>query len=193
MTDIVSKSDEKNSGDITSEKRQSEGLELFTKLLGLTDGDVLRAVISAYKPPQPGALVGSWKQRKNYSAPLTSGEVWAMYVKHDFRCAQCGSQYKISLDHIDNNSMSDDKDNFQVLCMKCNRRKRSGNIKNTDVAIKTMRAFFRLCEENNTLPSQRETLDRAKEDSPGLRDDCEAIYLYKFLAHRFNQTTSKST
>lgn len=69
----------------------------FLESLDVREDEALKALLSAFSPCQPGALRGSWKQRKNYGTPLETREIWKLFEKASFRCSQCGSYLRIRL------------------------------------------------------------------------------------------------
>lgn len=117
--------------------KDGDTLKFLINLLGLTERDILRAVLSCYSPCQPGALVGSWKSRRNYGHPPTSKDLWKILRDHDFRCGVCGSQYRMAFDHKDDDRDNSDPSNFQVLCKHCNRAKGKGDIRK-DTALRAL-------------------------------------------------------
>src|SRR5208283_145005 len=127
-------------------------LELIN-LLGLSDDDILRALLSVYSPCQPGSIRQSWNNRKNYGPSPSSAEIWSVYEKYDFRCVKCGSQYRISINHINNDRFDSDTKNLQVLCQSCNRAKQKRGIKNKDAQVKVYKSIMELSKTNNSLPN----------------------------------------
>ena len=54
-------------------------------LLGLSNDDVLRALLSVYSPCQPGVIKQAWNNRKNCGPSPSAEEIWELYEKYDFR------------------------------------------------------------------------------------------------------------
>jgi 5-methylcytosine-specific restriction endonuclease McrA len=161
-------------------------LELIN-LLGLSDDDILRALLSVYSPCQPGSIRQSWNNRKNYGPSPSSIEIWSIYEKYDFRCAQCRSQYRISIDHINNDRFDSSPKNLQVLCQSCNRAKQKRGIKNKDAQVKVYKSLMELSKTNDDLPNSYQIHKHAKIGHSG----GASMYLVKFLTHRLKQLSLK--
>ena len=152
-------------------------------LLKLSEDDVLRALLSVYSPCQPGALHQAWNKRKNYGPAPTAKEIWEIYKKYDFRCTTCGSQYRISLDHIDNDQFKSNPDNLQVLCQSCNRSKQKRGVKYKDTQLKVYKTFMELSKTNQIMPNSSQIHKHAQVGKSGGSSET----LVKFLTHRLNQ------
>ena len=159
--------------------------ELITKLINLlelSDDDVLRALLSVYSPCQPGALRQSWNSRKNYGPAPSSFDIWSIYEKYDFRCVNCKSQYRISLDHINDDKHDSDIKNLQVLCQSCNRAKQKRGVKNKDLQIKVYKSLIELNKLNNEIPNAYKVHKHINVKCGGSSES-----LLKFLIHRLKQ------
>jgi 5-methylcytosine-specific restriction endonuclease McrA len=169
----------------------NESITELINLLGLSDDDVLRALISVYSPCQPSAIKQAWNNRKNYGKAPESSEIWDIYEKYDFRCVLCGSQYRISLDHMNNNKLDNDPKNLQVLCQSCNRAKQKRGIKNRDAQVKVYKAFMELVNDKviDNLPNSNQIHKHAKVGNSG----GSSMYLVKFLTHRLKQRQGART
>lgn len=96
----------------------------FAELLGLSELELLQAAVSAFSPCQPGALLGTWKQRIAYKDPPTTQEIWKLQKDSGFKCIECGSYLRITIDHINDNSNDNSLHNLRILCSACNRARR---------------------------------------------------------------------
>lgn len=158
------------------------------QLLGLSDDDILRALLSVYSPCQPGALRKSWSNRKDYGNPPTAKEMWEIYEKYDFRCVTCGSQYRISFDHINNNTFDNRPKNLQVLCQTCNRAKQPRGVKHRDAQLKLFKTFCNSSKINDDLL----TSNQLHKDANIGKTGGASMYLAKFLLYRYKQLKSRN-
>ena len=161
-------------------------LELIN-LLGLSDDDILRALLSVYSPCQPGSIKAAWNNRKNYGPAPSSSEIWSLYERYDFRCIKCGSQYRISIDHINDDRFDSDPKNLQVLCQSCNRAKQKIGLKNKDAQVKVYKSLMELSKTNDSLPNSYQIHKHANVGKSG----GSSMYLVKFLTHRLKQLSLK--
>ncbi len=157
-------------------------------LLKLSDDDVLRALLSVYSPCQPGSIRGAWNKRKEYGKSPTTKELWKIYEKYDFRCANCGSQYRISFDHIDNNKENGATENLQILCQSCNRAKQKRGVKYKDKQLKVFKAFMELNKTKDVIPNSNQIHNYAGVGNTGGSSET----LIKFLTHRLIQSNHQN-
>ncbi len=161
----------------------NESIQELIELLGLTTDDVLKALLTTFSPCQPGALKQAWNNRKNYGPSPSPSDIWEIYKKYDFRCCQCKSQYRIAIDHIDNDSLNSELDNFQLLCQSCNRAKQKRGVKNKDTNLRAYKSFMELIKKNNTIPKPGRVTQYIGMGSAG----GAGLSLLKFLSHRMKQ------
>lgn len=167
----------------------SKSITELINLLGITEQDVLKSILSVCSPCQPGALKQSWNNRRNYGQSPEPSEIWSLYEKYDFRCAKCKSQYRICIDHINDNNHDNNPNNLQVLCQSCNRTKQKGGIKNKDGKIRFYNAFIKFMKSsNNKFPSCKELQTLA-----GITGNANENHLLKFLIIRWKQKHKSST
>ena len=150
------------------------------ELLSLSETDVVKALLTAFGPPQPGVLRQSWRNNKvhGHDAPSTAA-IWDMYVKADFRCTLCGSGRRITLDHIDGDATNHVLENLRVVCSDCNRRLSSRGTQDVDAQLRIFRSFIKLHEQLGRFPTRKEIkLDARVQQISG------ATYMLKFLKQR---------
>lgn len=157
------------------------------KLLGISEDDILKSILSAFVPLQPGVVRANWKSSSHHgnAAPGTA-EIWEKFVEADFRCTECGSQRRITLDHIDGNASNHELSNLRVVCYDCNRKLSSKGTQDQDAQLRIYKAFFELREELGRDPTNKEILNRS-----GVSQIGGATYLLKFLKARLDPVTQK--
>lgn len=163
-------------------------IEELIAILGVTDKDAIRALLSAFAPPQPGPLAQAWKNRKNYHGALptpTTSEFWAMFEEADFRCTLCGSQLRITIDHINGDETDHRKENLKVLCFECNRAKNERGIRHKATSYRVYRAIVDLYKKTSRFPTSEEIVREA-----GIEKMNAAMYLARFLEKRLTGTSA---
>jgi hypothetical protein len=132
-------------------------LTKLIKLLDIEETELLKAVISAFSPCQPGALFAIWGKRSGYAQPESTQLIWELFEEADFRCTtpNCRSQHRITLDHADNNPMNSSRENLVVLCHNCNRAK-VGKMITKDLSARVVKAIFDCIEEKGCFPNDKE-------------------------------------
>ena len=165
----------------------TELTDLLEKL-GVSQDDAVKAVLGAISPVQPPALRQSWCNSRRYanSAPSTK-EIWRLFVDSDFRCSLCGSQRRITIDHISSDPTDHSIDNLRVLCFDCNRLGNSKATKDTDHQLRVYRAAVNLFDELGSFPTDRQVQDRA-----GVAQLGGTIYLLRFMRARLTATPNNS-
>jgi len=158
----------------------------FLNLIGATEEEALSALLSAFGPPQPGAVAGAWKKNSAYghSAPSTK-EFWDLFTASKFQCVTCGSMLRLTVDHVDGNAKNHKISNLQVLCFRCNRAKLGKKNVEARANVALYRAALALYQETGTIPRNKEVVTRAGIRASG------GTYLLKFL--RFLSTVKSET
>ena len=148
----------------------------FLNLIQAPEDEVLSALLSAFGPPQPGALVGSWKKSAafGHSAPSVSA-FWTLFVDANFACSKCKSHLRLTIDHVDGNAKNHDTSNLQVLCFKCNRAKVGKTASAVRANVALYQAALALYKETGVVPKNKQIEDRAGIKASG------GTYLLKFL------------
>jgi hypothetical protein len=152
----------------------SEVLE-FLELLNVDEEEALSALLSAFGPPQPGALRGAWKKNAHFgNAAPTTKEFWNLFTDSQFKCSNCGSRLRLTVDHIDGDGKNHAAGNLQVLCFSCN-RKRIGSTAKGRANVNIYRAAMKALRETGSIPRNRDVAKSAGGPIGG------ATYLLKFL------------
>ncbi len=169
-----------------------EEIREFLSIMGIfTDDtgidDVMKALLGAFGPKDPGALSHAWRNRPGYGRSVpTAQEFWDMYERADFRCSECRSQRRLTLDHQNRDTTDHSPDNLVVLCFDCNRARSNRPTINKDARLRLYRSAVKLHRQLNRFPTRREILA----DS-GVTRTSGATYMLKYLEARL-QAQSKS-
>ena len=157
----------------------SELIDLIQRL-EIPPDDCVQALLGAVSPIQPPALRQGWRNSKRYGndAPSTQ-EIWKLQVDADFRCTLCGSQRRITIDHIDNNPKNHSVDNLRILCAACNRADNSKATRDRNHQLRIYRAAISLFDELGTFPTDKQVLQRAGTEQIG-----GATYMLRYLEKR---------
>jgi hypothetical protein len=155
----------------------------FLLRLNISEEDAMKALISAFSPGQPPSLRNVWKKSSSYgnSAPTTK-EIWLLFEAADFRCTKCGSQRRITLDHIDGNATNHAIENLRVLCYECNRGGNKKATRDVDHQLRIYRATLQLHDQLGRFPTLKEIRKAANVKQIG-----GATYLVKFLKARLKK------
>ena len=153
--------------------------EFLTKL-EISEEDALQALLAAFSPIQASALKQNWERSSNFGncAPSTA-DIWRKFEESSFRCSKCGSQYRITLDHADNNPLNHAYENLVVLCFECNRGRSAKATRDQKHQLRVYLAIIEHFHQHGTFPSNREILDRA-----GIEQIGGSTYMIKWLKDR---------
>ena len=134
----------------------------FIEKIDISQDDALEALLSAFAPPNPAPLRQSWRLNSRFgnSAPTTP-DIWRKYEDADFRCSDCGSQYRITLDHVDSNPSNHSLDNLAVLCSACNRGKSSKATRDKKHQLRIYKTIIEYWNEHKKFPSNDEIITRS--------------------------------
>lgn len=77
-------------------------------LLDVSETDAIRAILNLVSPPPPPATRQNWTRLSTFghSAPMTQN-LWQKLDESNFRCRQCGSQMRLSFNHINGNAKAE--------------------------------------------------------------------------------------
>jgi len=158
-----------------------EELKRMMDLLGISEEDAMNLVLSGVSPSQPGGVRQAWRGMDYYgrSAPSAS-DIWGLYVEADFRCTECGSQVRTTVDHIDGNPKNHDLSNLRVLCLSCNLARRRGRgVRFPNRGLTIYRFVVAHMGEHGEFPTNRQILD-----GTGIDKLAVSTYLVKYLRAR---------
>lgn len=148
----------------------------FLRLVDASEEEALSALLSAFGPPQPGALRGAWRKNARFgnSAPTTK-DFWSLFTSAGFACKLCQSRLRLTVDHIDGNATNHALANLRVLCFKCNRDRVGSTISVERQNVAVYRAAMQLRQIGGSVPSNKDVEKQAGVKIGG------ATYLLKFL------------
>ena len=117
-------------------------LKRILEILAPSPVQIKQELLSLFSPEQASVKHSNWSRLVHFgkSAPKTE-VIWQVMEEADFRCESCASQYRITLDHIDDNPTNHDKSNLQCLCTPCNTEKANGS-KNEGGQVAIFEEFF---------------------------------------------------
>ena len=150
------------------------------ELLGVSETDAIKAILNLVSPPPPPATRQNWTRLSTFGhdAPTTQ-DLWKKLEESDFRCHRCGSQMRLSFNHINSNPKDHRLDNLEVICFSCNRSVSQKGTKDNNHHYKLAMAAIELWTENGIYPTLSEIQNRAKVEQVG-----GATYLLKFIKNR---------
>ena len=157
-------------------------------LLSPSSTEVKMALLSKFSPVQPGVMKQNWRYSKKfgYSSPSTT-EFWDLFYKSDFRCSVCSSQYRISVDHINQDNKDHRLENLQILCTPCNVSKANGGVRNPDAQFVIVSEFFSYIGEHGEAPTSRQLSKHIKSKYDFKNRPLGGYrHLYDFLVFRHN-------
>ena len=152
----------------------------FLQKMNISEDDALQALLAAFAPIQASALRQNWIRSSNFGniAPTTK-DIWRKFGEANFKCSDCGSQYRITLDHADNNPLNHSCDNLVVLCFECNRGRSAKATRDKQHQLKIYRAVIEHFHETGVFPTNREIQGRAQVEQIG-----GSTYMVKWLKDR---------
>lgn len=152
----------------------------FLNTLNISEEDALQALLAAFSPLQASALKQNWERSSAFgnSAPSTA-DIWSKFESSHFRCSTCHSQYRITLDHADNNAKNHAYDNLVVLCFECNRGRSAKATRDKKHQLRVYQAVREHLQETGEFPSNKEILARANLEQIG-----GSTYMVKWLKTR---------
>ena len=155
---------------------RSSVIELLD-LLGVSDDEALKAILSVFASVQPGPIAGAWKKRSNYGVSPTTKEIWSLFVEADFRCIKCGSHSNLGLDHVNRDTSDISPENLRVVCHSCNRASNSRPVQNTNAGLRIYKAMMELYHRHGVFPKPRDIQKAA-----GVSQLSGARYMIHFFA-----------
>ena len=134
-----------------------KALSRFIELTGITEDEALAALVSACSPPQIPAMRASWRRLDYFGrdAP-TQDTLKDLFEEADYRCVECSSQLRLTVDHTNNDPTDHSPSNLQVLCFSCNRSKGKGAPRNHRHGARLDRAVIELYDASGEFPSSKQ-------------------------------------
>ena len=132
-------------------------VEEFMEWLDIPEEEALQALLSAFVAPQPGTIRQNWTRLTTFgnSAPTTT-EIWKKFVDADFKCGDCDSQLRITLEHKDGNASNHKLDNLEVLCYQCNRGRSSKATEIRNKKTKVYLVIMQYWKKHKKVPKESE-------------------------------------
>jgi hypothetical protein len=146
------------------------------KLLGITEDEAMRALISSFASVQPGPMRQAFMRRPDYGGAPETSEIWELLVRSDFRCSECSTHYDLTLDHKDRDTRNNTIENLRVLCRDCNRAVNSRGLVNKHANLRVYKAIISLIDRLGRFPTPLEIREVA-----GLSQIGGAYYLIRFF------------
>jgi len=155
-------------------------LNRLIELLGITEDEAIRALLSAFASIQPGPMRQAFMKRPEYGGAPETSEIWDILVQSGFRCLECNTHYDLTLDHIDKDTRNSLVGNLRVLCRDCNRAISSRGLVNKHANLRVYKAIVMLRDTLGRFPTPLEI-----RDSAGLSQISGAYYLIRFFETKF--------
>ena len=158
-------------------------LSELMKLLDVNKEDAIKAVVTLVSPPPPPATRQNWTRLSTFgnSAPTTQ-ELWKKLEDVDFRCHRCGSQMRLSFNHMNGDPKDHRISNLEVVCFSCNRAVSTKATVDSDQHFKLVVAAIDLWKEKKQFPSLEEIRIKA-----GVQQIGGATYLMKYIKKRLEE------
>jgi len=152
------------------------------ELLDVSEEDAIKAILNLVSPPPPPATRQNWTRLSTFGhdAPTTK-DLWRKLEEADFRCQKCGSQMRLSFNHINSNPKDHRLENLEVICFACNRLVSQKGTKDNNHHYKLAVSAIELWKKDNNFPSLKEIRENA-----GVEQIGGATYLLKFIQNRLS-------
>ena len=155
-------------------------LKSLIHILGITENEATRAILSAFVSVQPGPMRQAFQKRPEYGDAPSTSDIWELLVSSDFRCDLCKTHYDITLDHKDRDTRNNLIENLRVLCRDCNRSINSRGLVNKHANLRIYQAILALIQRLNRFPSPVEIRDVA-----GVSQISGSYYMIKFFEAKY--------
>jgi hypothetical protein len=158
-------------------------LEELMNLLDVKEEDAIKAILNLVSPPPPPATRENWIRLSTFghSAPSTK-ELWKKLEDSNFRCHRCGSQMRLSFNHINGNPKDHRLENLEVICYACNRSLSKKATVDKNQHLKVALTAIQIWKETGHFPTFAEIRKKA-----GVKQIGGATYLLKFIKKRLEE------
>ncbi|MEI7733321.1 MAG: hypothetical protein WCO56_27365 [Verrucomicrobiota bacterium] len=163
----------------------SDYVQRLISLLGLSEDEVLAALLSSFVPSNPGSVALSWAKRNNYTAPPSTKVLWDIMVAADFRCEECHTHHDLTFHHRNDDAHDSCPENLQLLCRNCNRAKSRRPVKQRDFKINIFKTYLDLFDRLGRPPTPVEIKRHLN-----LKQLSSSVYMVHFLNTRFAVPTA---
>jgi hypothetical protein len=133
-----------------------ERLRQLIELLGMTEEQAIRALLSAFASIQPGSMRQGFVRHASYGVAPETRVIWDVLVAHNFRCAVCQTHYDLTLDHIDSNPQNIALTNLRIVCRDHNRAANSRGLQNQNANLRIYNAIIDLWKRTGRFPTDPE-------------------------------------
>lgn len=155
-------------------------LKEIMNLLKVNEEDTIKAILNLVSPPPPPATRENWMRLSTFGndAPSTK-DLWKKLEDADFRCHKCGSQMRLSFNHINSNPKDHRLDNLEVICYSCNRQLSNKPTVDKNQHLKLALTAIQMWKDTGVFPVFSKIAERA-----GVKQVGGATYLLKFIKNR---------
>jgi len=155
-------------------------LKELMKLLDVEEDDAIKAILNLVSPPPPPATRENWMRLSTFghNSPTTK-EFWKKLEDSNFRCHKCGSQMRLSFNHINSNPKDHRLENLEVICYSCNRQLSNKPTIDKNQHFKLAITAISMWKETGQFPIFSEIAKNAKVKQVG-----GATYLLKYIKNR---------
>jgi len=137
------------------------------EILGLDLQDAIDAVIFCVGPSGAAGRKSNWKRSPYFKHSAPSVKTFnSVYVRDGYRCSKCGTQLRLSVDHIDGDPTNHAEENLRILCGPCNQGYKY-------IKTQLTMAFLQFCTSYGRIPTVQEVLDAAGLES--VRSYCQFL------------------
>lgn len=159
-------------------------LEEIMDLLNVSEEDAIKAILNLVSPPPPPATRENWMRLSTFgnNAPTTK-DLWKKLEDSDFKCHKCGSQMRLSFNHINGNPKDHSLGNLEVICYSCNRSLSKKPTLDKNQHLRVALTAIQMWKENKCFPSFTEIKNNA-----GVKQIGGATYLLKYIKKRLEKS-----
>lgn len=154
-------------------------------ILQISDDEALRAIISTCTPSDHYTTRKNWKNNKKHGNNAPEAKIFFELLQEaSYRCEYCNHVSKLSFDHIDSDPTNHSKENIQVLCFPCNRRRSKKGVKFPNKKVRIFDFMIEYYRNHRTIPRNKRVLEIFPGHRPnGLGGE---FYFYKYIEKRLS-------